>query len=213
MVFINFKNGVSSMLAQGVPVAQVLGPLDPVVDLIFRPRLPSDPFSASTWACELARIDPSADIFTQLANVFLLSRYMRWNLAPTLENYLLLPKIMRPTMAQQTIPHYASAELYAIPAVRDCLVRSDFGLLDRINTPATQGLKFHWPFNIEKAVETSPMSGVRTTSRLFGMCASELSNWSCGTQFLVDSPLRNGLLNIIDHQHTWKEAAARALAD
>lgn len=212
MIFINFKNGVSNMLAQGLPLAQVLGPLDPVVDLLFRPRLPSDPFSASTWACELARIDPSVDIFTQIGNAFLLSRYMRWNLSPTLENYLLLPEIMRPTVAQQTIPHFASADLYAIPAVRDCLVTGNFELLESIGRPGTQGIKFHWPFGMDKAIDVNRSTGVRSISRLFGMCASELSNWSCGTHFLVNSALKNGLLSIIDHQHKWREAAGTASA-
>ena len=104
LIFINFKKGVRNMLALGTPLAQVLGPLDPTVDLMFRPRLPTDAFSASTWACELARIDVAIDIFTQLANAFLLSRLMRWHLAPSLENYLLLPEIMRPTWAQKTVP-------------------------------------------------------------------------------------------------------------
>ena len=64
LLFDNFKNGVRDMLAQGTTLAQVLGPLDLVADLFFRPREPNDPFSASTWACELARLDEQADIHT-----------------------------------------------------------------------------------------------------------------------------------------------------
>ncbi len=213
MIFINFKNGVSNMLVQGMPMAQVLGPIDPEVDLIFRPRLPPDPFSASTWACELARIDDSVDVFTKLAHAFLLARYMRWHLSPTLENYLMLPEIMRPTLAQQTIPHFASAELYAIPAVRDCLVRGNVDLLERVGTRGTQSLKFYWPFDMDKAIDICPTTGVKSISRLFGICASDLSNWSCNPQFLINSPLRNGLLNTIDHQHSWDVAGARTSAN
>ena len=210
MIFINFKTGVSDMLAQGMPLNEVLGPLDPVADLLFRPRLPSDPFSASTWACELARIDPTVDIFTQLANAFLLSRFMRWNLAPTLENFLLLPKIMRPTFAQRTIPHFASADLYAIPAVRDCLITGHSDMVERIGRPGTQGVKFHWHFDMARAIDIDPSTGVKSISRLFGMCAAELSNWSCGKQFLASSPLKNGLLKIVEHQHDWNLAPGTA---
>jgi Domain of unknown function (DUF3425) len=212
LIFINFKNGVSNMLAQGTPLAQVLGPLDPTIDLMFRPRLPTDPFSASTWACELARIDIAVDIVTQLANAFLLSRFMRWHVMPSLESYLLLPEIMRPTSAQKTIPHFASADLYAIPAVRDCLIQGNFDLLETIGTPGTQGIKFHWPFDMEKAIDIDPTTGAQVLSRLFGVCASELSNWSCSKDILINSPMTKGLLNVIDHQHKWDELAATAFA-
>ena len=210
MIFITFRNGVSNMLAQGMPLTEVLGPLDPVADLLFRPRSTLDPFSASTWACELARIDPTVDIVTQLANAFLLSRLMRWSLSPTLENFLLLPKIMRPTMAQRTIPHFASADLYAIPAVRDYLITGHSDLLERIGTPGRQGIKFHWHFDMSKAVDINPSTGVKSISRLFGMCASELSNWSCGTHFLAGLPLNNGLLKVVEHQHDWNFATGTA---
>ena len=211
LIFINFKKGVSNMLAQGTPLAQVLGPLDPTVDLMFRARFSTDPFSASTWACELARIDVAVDIFTQLANAFLLSRFMRWHLAPSLENYLLLPEIMRPTISQKTIPHFASSDLYAIPAVRDCLSRGNFDLLETIGKPGTQGIKFHWPFDMEKAIDIDPATGAQVLSRLFGACASEPNYWSCSKDILINSPMTKGLLNVIDHQHKWDELPPTAL--
>ena len=129
------------------------------------------------------------DIFTQLANVFLLSRFMCWHIVPSLESYLLLPKIMRPNFLQKTIPHFASADLYAIPAVRDCLVRGSFDLLETIGTPGTQGIKFHWPFDMNKAIDVDPATGARVFSRLFGVCASEPSNWSCSKEILINSPM------------------------
>ena len=205
LLFDNFKDGVRDMLAQGTPLAHVLGPLDPVADLFFRPREPTDPFSASTWACELARLDEQADLHTQLANAFLLSRFMRWHIAPTLENFLLLPEIMRPTLSQRTIPHFASADLYAIPAVRDSLVRGSFELAEPIGMQGTKGIKFHWPFHMDKAIEFDPVTGTRVLSRLFSVCASEPSNWSCSKDFLANSPMTRASLNVIDHQHSWNE--------
>ena len=207
LIFENFKDGVRNMLFQGVPEYQVLGDLDPVVDLLFRSRRPDDPFSASTWACELARIDVTVDIFTQLANAFLLSRFMRWQLDPSLENYLLLPDLMRPTLAQRTIPHYAPADFYAIPAVRDCLISGNCELHTPIGRPGTKGIKFHWPFDMDKAICIHPMTGMRSISRLFGTCASDLGNWSCSSDFFVNSPMMRGLINVIDHQHAWDSGA------
>jgi hypothetical protein len=207
MTFTNFRNGVHEMLQQGTPLADILGPLDPAVDLIFRSRLPTDTFTSSTWACELARTNVQSDIFTQLANAFLLARYMRWILAPTLENFVLLPEIMRPTLAQRTIPHYASADLYPIPAVRDCLVRGQLDLPRPIGTDGIVGIKFDWPFDMARAVDTHPKTGVITLSRLFGTCAAEAKSWSCGRDFLEDTSVTKTTINVINHQHEWIEGA------
>ena len=201
LIFVNFKNGVGKMLAQGTSLDEVLGPIDPVVDLIFRSRTPMDSFSACTWACELARTDVAVDIFTQLANAFLLSRFMRWHLAPSLKNYLLLPEIIPPTLANRKIPHFASADLYALPEVRDALILGNFDLLESIGTPGTQSIRFHWAFDMEKAINIDLTTGERTVSRLFAVCASEPSNWNCSKDFLVNSPMTKGMVNAIDHQH------------
>jgi hypothetical protein len=115
MMFTDFKSAVETMLKHGTSEDEVLGPFDPIVDLLFRQRQSTDPFSACTWASDVARIVyVQTDIFTQLANSFLLTRFMRWIVAPSLENYLLLPDIMRPTPSQTRIPHYASADVYPL---------------------------------------------------------------------------------------------------
>ena len=203
MMYMEFRAGVNRMLAQGIPLDSVLGPIDPIVDLLFRPRHANDRFTACSWACELARIHVNIDVFTKLANAFLLARYMRWVLSPSLENYLLLPEIMRPTRAQRTIPHYPSADLFSLPAVREHLVRGQLSLAEAIGTPGTHGIKFHWPFSIEKAVDTDLESGTITVSRLLGMCAADPKNWSCSKDFLVNTPMAGGILNVINHQHCW----------
>jgi hypothetical protein len=206
MMFMDFRSGVNRMLHQGTPLAQVLGPLDPIVDLLFRPRQATDPFSASTWACELARVHEEVDIFTQLANAFLFARLMRWLLSPTLENFMHLPEIMRPTHLQRTVPHYPSADLYALPQVRDALVRGERQLSEPVGDPTKKGLQFKWPFDLDQALDRNKVSGNTTISRLFGSCAADPTNWTCSRDFLANTMMERGILNVIEHRHGWGEA-------
>jgi hypothetical protein len=63
------ENGASPLIVLGLPGQTV-------VDLLFRPRDAQDPFSCSSWACEICRTWRT-DIFVQLATVHLLTSMMR----------------------------------------------------------------------------------------------------------------------------------------
>jgi Domain of unknown function (DUF3425) len=145
------------------------------------------------------------DIFTQLANSFLLTRFIRWIVAPSLQNYLLLPDIMRPTPSQTRIPHYASADMFPLPVVRDALVKGQLELLDPIGTGAAPGIKFNWPFDLKKAVDIDAATGVMTVSRLFGICAADARNWTSSEDILANTPMSHEALNVINHRHGWGE--------
>ena len=65
------------MLASGVPNSEVSGPDFTAIDLFFRERVPSDPHTASFWACELCKTFGDAPVFVQLAGTYLLTYLMR----------------------------------------------------------------------------------------------------------------------------------------
>jgi hypothetical protein len=209
MAFENVRESVIEMIARSVPFDIALGPLDTQVDLIFRERKVQDNFSASNMACELARMIHPHDVFTQLANAYLLARYMRWIISPTLENYICLPKLMRPTNTQLTIPHYASADLLPMPSVRNCLSKGDMTLVENIGSQSNgPSMKFHWPFDMDKAIFPNPETGMLTTTRLFQICAEDSANWSCGREFLEGTAIME-MAPTIDHQHAWPTAQSQ----
>lgn len=205
LTFSNFKDAVQHMLAQGAQFDDVLGPIEPEVDLLFRNRSLNDPFTAGTWACEVARIYACIDVYTQLANVFLLSRFMRWIISPTVENWIMLPDIMKPTTAQCRIPHYASADLYSLPVIRDSLIRGETTLRGDFGRPAANGVRMHWPFGLEQAVDKCPNTGATKISRLFAECASDTKYWSCSQDYLEHFPEVKEYLNVIRHDHRWDQ--------
>jgi len=76
-LFTKFREAGTHMLAQNMATIDVLGVPNVDVDLLFRERRERDPFSACTWACEIARLFRHIDVFTTLAATFLLARFMR----------------------------------------------------------------------------------------------------------------------------------------
>ena len=203
LAFSNFRNAVTHMRSHGTSMEYILGPLETHVELLFRTRQADDPFTSCTWACEMARIYAHIDFNTQLANAFLLSRYMRWILAPTQDNYILVPDLIKPTKLQRTVPHFASADLYSLPIIRDTLIKGERTLSQTIGPADTWGLRFEWPFDLEKAVDRHPVTGAMTISRLFAACASDEKYWHCSADFLVGFPEAKGNLNVIKHEHGW----------
>jgi hypothetical protein len=76
-VYTDYRDAARHMLARGVPNSEVSGPDFTAIDLFFRDRVPSDPHTASFWACELCKTFGDAPIFVQLAGMYLLTYLMR----------------------------------------------------------------------------------------------------------------------------------------
>jgi hypothetical protein len=76
-VFTDYRNAARHMLANGVPDLEVSGPNFTAIDLFFRARVPTDPHTASFWACELCMTFGETPMFVQLANMYLLTYLMR----------------------------------------------------------------------------------------------------------------------------------------
>lgn len=76
-VYTDYRDAARHMLASGVPNLEVSGPDFTAIDLFFRDRVPSDPHTASFWACELCKTFGDASVFVQLAGMYLLTYLMR----------------------------------------------------------------------------------------------------------------------------------------
>lgn len=206
----SFMNGAKQMIAEGAATLEgVLGPLDAEVDLLYRDRISSDAFCASTFACEVVKYYSDVDMDTQMAHAFLLARWMRWILAPSPENYVLLPDLVKPTLMQQRVPHFASAGVQVLPEIRDHLVRGELQLTQDIGPQASAfGIKFYWPFDKWQAIERNPVSGVTTVSRLFAESVVNVENWSCPKNFTEHTPEPDAVIQVINHHHNWNRLEA-----
>lgn len=207
--YTSFVSAAEQVSQSGLPLYIFLGDISPNVDLLFRPQISSDLLTSATWACETTKNFIPFDIYTQIAYVFLISRFMRWTLSPTFEHWILLPPIMRPTTLQRCVPHYPSADIQPLPVIREAMIRGECTLLLPVgNTQraGTQRIKLYWPFGMDAALKHDPVTGATVLSRLFAEAAADESNWSCGIDFLKGlSEAGQGVYNVIVHMHGWNE--------
>ena len=210
IAYTKFLQTVDQMTQSGIPIDSILEGIDPKVDLLFRPRSQLDTLTPATWACEITKRFMPFDLYTQLGYVFLLSRLIRWTLCPKLENWILLPSIMKPTALQRSVPHYPTADMQPLPIIRESMVRGEHTLqkpVGDVKRAGTQSIKLHWPLDIEAALENST-TGETVLSRLFMAAAADEDSWSCGVAYFqeISSKVYRGVYNVIVHDHAWKNA-------
>ena len=76
--YTSYRDEARSMLARGISSHELLGEWCIRVDLLFRPRRPSDPHSVCNWAAELnAAFRNDFKMPWILANVMMLARFIR----------------------------------------------------------------------------------------------------------------------------------------
>lgn len=66
-----------SMLSQGTPIEEVFGPEPPLVDLLFRPRKPSDSHSVCHFSAELCTGIKGMDLASKLGITVMFVHLMR----------------------------------------------------------------------------------------------------------------------------------------
>lgn len=77
-LYVGFKDAALELIGNGASAPEILGDSNIVcVDLFIRDRVPGDPYTVCSWACELIKHLPEFDMFVQLAWIALLARFMR----------------------------------------------------------------------------------------------------------------------------------------
>jgi Domain of unknown function (DUF3425) len=206
--FARFNIAAERKVKSGIPPSSVFGDIDTHVDLLFRPATSLDALTPANWACETAKRFIPYDVHTQLGYVFLISRLIRWNLCPTLENYILLPPIMRPTCLQRCTPQFPTADFQPLPVIREALVRGERRLskpIGDVERAGTEQIKLYWPFGMEAALEQDPTTRQIRLSQLFEAAAADETSWSCGVDFAKHTSMAPmEIFNVVQHFHTWE---------
>lgn len=76
-LFYGFQDHAFQSIANGTPVSSILGSDLIDVELIFRNRIPDDPYDVCSWACEMWKNVPNYDIYVKLASCVPASGFMR----------------------------------------------------------------------------------------------------------------------------------------
>ncbi|KAK5188955.1 hypothetical protein LTR92_011047 [Exophiala xenobiotica] len=193
--YIHYLQGARHMLETGVPRSNVLGVDDEVlVDLFVRSRTDRDQFDCASWACEVSR-GYETDVFARLCTAYMLTFMMRWLLVPTVENYLKVPDMMKPTPSQCMIPHIGAIETIPIPSVRDANIHH---LRDWLTPLINCNWSVNWQHGMDAAVQRSPKTGATVLTSKFILHVTDYDNWSVGSTFLETFPEVEGKIRIHD---------------
>lgn len=181
--------------AEGLSVAQVVGPSYPSVSSLLNPSNSSLSHPLSKVFTDILKTFPDlSGIPESVAVLYIMFLFMRWQISPTQENLDRLPKWMHPTDDQLTIPHPAWIDHIPWPAMRDRIIR-DYNPQDyhfhMFFIPFTRTLRLSWPYDPSLTLLTT-QEGNRppetSINPVFETHLRDLANWKLGEAFAKTFP-------------------------
>lgn len=176
--------------AEGMPDAEVTGPLYPSFVSLFRPErgIYNDPMSRFITDILSTFPDVSSPP-EQVAILYIMFLIMRWEVSPSQETYERLPNWVRPTSAQLYTPHPIWIDYLPWPGLRDklvaCYPRFPF---DNFFIPFTTTVSLNWPYGPMNTLSAKADSEELEINPVFEEHLRDLRNWSLGVAFAKAHP-------------------------
>lgn len=191
-LLLDFLHERQQLAADGVPIPKLIGPLYPSVSSLLNPArsIHAHPLS-KVFTDILATFPDLSTLPEKVALFYIMFLLMRWQIAPTQENYDRLPSWFTPRPSQLFTSHPAWIDHLPWPKMRDRLVRDynprDY-LFDNFFVPFTSTLSLDWPYEPTDALIQSPDSDELGINPVFERHLRRLENWSLGPQFAKAFP-------------------------
>ncbi|KAK0385898.1 hypothetical protein NLU13_7073 [Sarocladium strictum] len=181
--------------AEGLSVAQVVGPSYPSVTSLLNPANSSLSHPLSKVFTDILKTFPDlSGIPESVAVLYIMFLFMRWQISPTQENFERLPQWMHPTNEQIAIPHPAWVDHVPFPAMREKLCRNydpDHYHFHTFFIPFTRTLRLSWLYEPHLTLLTTT-EGNRppetSINPVFEAHLRDLSNWKLGEAFAKTFP-------------------------
>jgi len=114
----------------------------------------------------------------KIAMMYNMCLYIRWLRNRTKANWLAMPKHLRPTKLQQTVPHPAWIDMVIWPCARDAIIEQmDWSQFELYRTASGAELSVHWP-QPEQVVVMNGNEVALTPA--FERHIRNIDNWSSG---------------------------------
>jgi hypothetical protein len=189
--------------AEGLPASQVVGPPYPSVSSLLNPSKSSLSHPLSKVFTDILKTFPDlSGIPESVAVLYIMFLFMRWQIAPTQENFDRLPRWMQPSEDQLSMPHPAWIDHVPFPAMRDRLVRNynpDMYHFHAFFIPFTRTLRLSWPYDPNLTLLTT-QEGNRppetVINPVFETHLRDLSNWKLGDAFAQAFPKLGDTYNV-----------------
>jgi hypothetical protein len=191
-LLLDFLHERQQQASEGVSTPQLVGPAYPSVSSLLNPArsVNSHPLS-KVFTDILATFPDLSTLPEKVAVLYVMFLVMRWQIAPTQENYDRLPEWFTPRPSQLFTSHPAWIDHLPWPKMRDRLVRDynprDY-LFDNFFIPFTTTLSLNWPYEPTDTLLSSPESDELTINPVFERHLRRLENWSLGPTFAKAFP-------------------------
>ncbi|KAH8762874.1 hypothetical protein F5882DRAFT_415486 [Hyaloscypha sp. PMI_1271] len=191
-LLLDFLHERQQQASEGVSTPQLVGPAYPSVSSLLNPArgVNSHPLS-KVFTDILATFPDLSTLPEKVAVLYVMFLVMRWQIAPTQENYDRLPEWFTPRPSQLFTSHPAWIDHLPWPKMRDRLVRDynprDY-LFDNFFIPFTTTLSLNWPYEPTDTLLSSPENDELTINPVFERHLRRLENWSLGPAFAKAFP-------------------------
>ena len=186
--------------AEGLSQSEILGPRYPSVSSLLNPAVSvySHPLS-KVFTDILARFPDLSALPERVAVLYVMFLLMRWQVAPTQENYLRLPAWFRPVRQQAEKEHPAWFDHIPFPKMRERLVSGyeEGGFpFDNFFIPFTSTLSVNWPYEDAYVLLASPTGDELMINPVFEQHLAVQANWTLGPAFERAFPGLAGCFNL-----------------
>ncbi|KAF9886164.1 hypothetical protein FE257_011989 [Aspergillus nanangensis] len=181
-ILLDFMSSRRAMLAKGYTMDAVLGPSQPSLQAILHSENPTALHATSRVLTEILSTFPHVALPEKAAFMFVMFRTMRWQLCPTDSNYEAMPRWLRPTAIQITIPHSAWIDNIPWPQVRDILIQNPEKYPHSVFSELySQHVTINWPYGSMDTVFNQDDHVI--LNPIFEKHVRRLSNWTVSSQF------------------------------
>ena len=189
-LFLKFVAEQKMRAAEGVPLSELAGPADPDVSGLLRPERSQHSHPISRIMTDIIGKFPDlSNLPERVAALYLTYAILRWQVAPTQENYDRLPEWIRPTPMQLSVPHPVWVDYLPWPSIRDIIGANyhDYPFDDWF-IPFTSSFSINWPYDDNETVLSKPGSDEMSVAPLFEQHLRKLNNWSVGPRVVNAFP-------------------------
>ncbi|KAL6407693.1 hypothetical protein AUP68_08714 [Ilyonectria robusta] len=186
-ILLDFLTTRREMLAGGTAYETVLGAQKPTVKALIDTTLADSVHPLSRMMSEVLSTFPYVHQTEKFAFFFLMCHTMRWQIYPVKENYLAMPKWLRPTLTQVTVPHAMWIDNIPWPGVRDILIENPEEYpFELFSEYYSQNVTVNWNFDSLDAV--SDVGNDRILHSIFEKHVRNLKNWTVSSEFQTRFP-------------------------
>ncbi|KAI5457983.1 hypothetical protein BGZ63DRAFT_492842 [Mariannaea sp. PMI_226] len=191
-LLLDFLSERRQRAADGISVQEVVGPRYPSVSSLLNPAqsVYSHPLS-KVFTDILSTFPDISNLPERVAVLYVMFLVMRWQIAPTQENYERLPEWIVPLPSQLNTPHPAWVDHIPFPRMRDRLSRDFTPALyafDNFFIPYTTTLSLSWPYEDTDTLIQNPEGDELMINPVFERHLRNLDNWKLGDAFAKAFP-------------------------